>query len=40
MHGYHPWAEDAAIYIPGVEKLLNPKLFPFNSQFFELHTPS
>lgn len=37
MHGYHPWAEDAAIYIPGVEKLLNPKLFPFNSQFFESH---
>jgi len=37
IHGYHPWAEDAALYLPGVEKLLNPRLFPFNSQFFESH---
>ena len=37
VHGYHPWAEDAAIYLPGVEKLLNQKLFPFNAQFFESH---
>jgi len=37
VHGYHPWAEDAEIYLPGVEKILHPELFPFNSQFFESH---
>jgi len=37
VHGYHPWAEDGALYIPGVEKLLNQRLFPFNAQFFESH---
>jgi len=37
IHGYHPWAEDAEIYIPGIEKLLHPELFPFNAQFFEPH---
>jgi hypothetical protein len=37
VHGYHPWAEDAALYLPGVEKLLNEQLFPFNAQFFQSH---
>jgi len=37
LHGYHPWAEDSSLYLPGVEKLLNPKLFPFNAEFFESH---
>ncbi len=37
VHGYHPWAEDAAIYLPGVEKLLDRRLFPFNAQFVESH---
>jgi hypothetical protein len=37
VHGYHPWAEDSGIYLPGVEKKLQPELFPFNSQFFESH---
>jgi len=37
VHGYHPWVEDAEIYLPGVEKILNPALFPFNAQFFEAH---
>ncbi len=37
VHGYHPWAEDSGIYLPGVEKILQPELFPFNSQFFESH---
>lgn len=40
IHGYHPWAEDAEIYLPGVEKLLHPELFPFNAQFFESHARS
>jgi hypothetical protein len=37
VHGYHPWVEDAEIYLPGVEKILQPDLFPFNAQFFEAH---
>ncbi len=40
MHGYHPWTEDAEIYVPGVEKILQPELFPVNSQFFEAHAHS
>jgi hypothetical protein len=37
VHGYHPNAEDAAIYLPGVEKALNQELFPYNDQFFASH---
>jgi hypothetical protein len=37
VHGYHPWAEDAEIYLPGVEKILHPQLFPFNAEFFQAH---
>jgi len=37
VHGYHPWVEDSEIYLPGVEKVLQPELFPFNAQFFESH---
>ena len=40
VHGYHPWAEDAEIYLPGVEKILDPHLFPVNAQFFEAHAKS
>jgi hypothetical protein len=37
IHGYHPYAEDAEIYLPGVLKLLNPSLFPDNAEFFGEH---
>ena len=37
VHGYHPWVEDAEIYVPGIEKILHPELFPFNAQFLEAH---
>ena len=37
IHGYHPYAEDAEIYLPGVQKILNPSLFPRNSDFFSQH---
>jgi len=37
VQGYHPGAEDAEIYLPGVLKLLNPRLFPFDSEFFTAH---
>jgi len=40
VHGYHPGAEDAEIYLPGVEKILHPELFPFNAQFFQSHAHS
>jgi hypothetical protein len=40
IHGYHPWAEDSELYVPGVEKTLHPELFPFNAQFFETHAGS
>jgi len=37
VHGYHPYAEDAEIYLPGIEKRLDPSLFPSNTQFFQSH---
>lgn len=37
VHGYHPGVEDAEIYLPGVEKILHPELFPFNAEFFNSH---
>jgi len=40
VQGYHPWAEDAEIYLPGVEKTLHPELFPFDTQFFQPHAHS
>lgn len=35
--GYHPYAEDAEIYLPGVEKILHPALFPAGQEFFRSH---
>jgi hypothetical protein len=37
VHGYHPAAEDGELYLPGVKKLLNPALYPFNGEFFLSH---
>lgn len=37
VHGYHPYAEDAEIYLPGVERILNPQLFPMGREFFQSH---
>src|SRR5215510_8914604 len=37
LHGYHPWAEDAEIYLPGIQRILHPQLFPFGAEFFESH---
>src|SRR5580704_4936425 len=37
VHGYHPYAEDAEIYLPGIEKILHPQLFPTGQEFFESH---
>jgi hypothetical protein len=37
VQGYHPFAEDAEIYLPGVEKILHPQLFPSGTEFFLSH---
>jgi hypothetical protein len=37
VEGYHPFAEDAEIYLPGVEKILHPGLFPVGQEFFLSH---
>lgn len=37
IQGYHPYAEDAEIYLPGVEKILHPNLFPTGQEFFAAH---
>lgn len=37
IHGYHPYAEDAEIYLPGVERILNRSLFPVGQEFFQSH---
>lgn len=37
IHGYHPYAEDVEIYLPGVLQILNPRLFPANAEFFREH---
>jgi hypothetical protein len=33
VHGYHPLADDGAIYVAGVKKLANPSLYPSDSVF-------
>lgn len=35
IHGYHPFAEDAEIYVPSIVKVLHPSYFPFGAKFFE-----
>jgi hypothetical protein len=37
IHGYHPYAEDSAYYLPAVKKLLNPALYPHGAEWFESH---
>jgi hypothetical protein len=37
VHGYHPYVEDAEIYLPGIKKLLHPALYPQNTGFFASH---
>ena len=37
VYCYHPGAEDAEIYLPGVEKQLDSSLFPANTEFFLSH---
>ncbi len=37
IDGYHPFSEDAETYLPAVEKLLHPNLFPTGSEYFQMH---
>ncbi len=37
VHGYHPFAEDAEIYLPGVERILHPSFFPVGQEYFASH---
>jgi hypothetical protein len=37
VHGYHPFSEDAETYLPGIEKILHPRLFPAGDEYFEAH---
>jgi hypothetical protein len=34
VHGYHPYAEDAGIYVPAIKKLIDPSLYPYGAEFF------
>ena len=34
--GYHPGAEDDAVYLSGVKKVLTPGLYPYNARFITL----
>lgn len=34
LHGYHVGTQDQEIYLPAIKKLLNPALYPHDSEFF------
>ena len=38
IHGYHPFADDAAIYVAGVRKLVHPTLFQIDAPFVTANT--
>ena len=38
IHGYHPFADDAAVYVPGIRKLISPGLFRSDADFVLAHT--
>lgn len=33
VHGYHPYAYDGGVYVAGVKRLLNPALYPHDTDF-------
>src|SRR5579862_3369889 len=37
VHGYHLGADDAAIYVPAIKHVADPRLYPFGSEFFLSH---
>ena len=38
IHGYHPYAEDGGIYLPGILKLVHPELYPTWTGFVTAQT--
>jgi hypothetical protein len=38
VHGYHPYADDAGIYVAGVKKMMRPSLFTTDAMFVVAHT--
>ncbi|MGH9615975.1 MAG: hypothetical protein ACRD28_04470 [Acidobacteriaceae bacterium] len=37
IQGYHPFADDAAIYLAGIEKVIHPSLFPLHAEYVLPH---
>ncbi|HVX56558.1 MAG TPA: hypothetical protein VHA37_02395 [Candidatus Saccharimonadales bacterium] len=37
IHGYHPYVEDGGLYLAGVKRLLNPRLYPAWNGFVTTH---
>jgi hypothetical protein len=37
VHGFHPYVEDAEIYVPGIKQAVDPNLYPANQAFFASH---
>jgi hypothetical protein len=37
VQGYHPFVDDAAIYIAGIEKVIQPSLFPVHAEYVLPH---
>ncbi len=38
IHGYHPYADDAAIYVAGIKKMVHPGMYGSDSVFITTHT--
>lgn len=38
IHGYHPRAEDAEIYVPAIVRIFHPSYYPFGREFFEANS--
>ncbi|MES2219547.1 MAG: hypothetical protein V4587_01100 [Acidobacteriota bacterium] len=37
IQGYHPFVDDAAIYVAGIEKVIHPSLFPVHAEYVLPH---
>ncbi|HTW49162.1 MAG TPA: hypothetical protein VMD92_14515 [Acidobacteriaceae bacterium] len=38
IHGYHPFASDAGLYVAGIRRTLDPSLYPVNAAFVAVFT--
>ena len=37
IQGYHPFVDDAAIYVAGIERIIHPSLFPRHAEYVLPH---